>query len=147
MGNQQLAFSIASALLSRVHLGGRIDTLSPEQLSVIRAGLDAYKALRADISASVPTFPLGLPGWRDSWIAQGARLGERTLAVVVHRRGGDVEQSLDLPAWLGEHPSVTVPYPPWGAADAVVLPAAAGASMLNVTLAEENSARLSLLHP
>ncbi|MGO4587405.1 glycoside hydrolase family 36 protein [Paenarthrobacter sp. 2TAF44] len=146
MGDEQLAFSIASALLSRVHLGGRIDTLSPGQLGVIRAGLDAYKALRADISSSVPTFPLGLPGWRDNWIAQGARLGERTLAVIVHRRGGEEQQSIDLPAWLGEHPSATVAYPPWGAADAIVLPAAAGAAVLNVTLAQENSARLILLH-
>lgn len=145
MGREQLAFSLASALLSRIHLAGRIDTLSPEQLGVVRAGVEVYKSLRASISSCVPTFPLGLPAWRDNWVAQGSRLGDRTLAIAVHRRGGGVEQSIELPAWLGEHPTATVAYPAWGADDAVVLSNAPGQAVLKVTLTEENSARLIIL--
>jgi alpha-galactosidase len=143
MGDDQLAFSMISALLSRVHLAGHIDTLNPVQLDVVRAGIDAYKALRAGIPASLPVFPLGLPGWRDNWVAQGARIGQ-TLAIAVHRRGGDTEQAMELPAWLGQHPRVTVAYPPWGAQDAVVATGSEGA-VLKVTLTEENSARLILI--
>ncbi|MBT2534227.1 alpha-galactosidase [Arthrobacter sp. ISL-48] len=146
MGDEQLAFSLISALLSRVHLAGRIDTLGPAQLEVVRAGVEVYKQLRGGISASLPTFPLGLPGWRDNWIAQGARLGEATLAIAVHRRGGGAEQSIELPAWLGQRPAVTVAYPMWGVADAVVLPGSHGPAVLRVTLEEENSARLILIH-
>ncbi|HEY8700588.1 MAG TPA: glycoside hydrolase family 36 protein [Arthrobacter sp.] len=146
MGDEQLAFSLISALLSRVHLAGRIDTLGAAQRNVVRAGVDAYKELRTAIPTSLPTFPLGLPGWRNDWIAQGARLGGTTLAVAVHRRGGGAEQFIELPAWLGRHPSATVAYPAWGASDAVVLPEAQGPAVLKVTLAEENSARLILLH-
>ena len=32
MGDEQLAFSLISAMLSRIHLAGRIDTLTPAQL-------------------------------------------------------------------------------------------------------------------
>ncbi|MDQ0676986.1 alpha-galactosidase [Arthrobacter pascens] len=150
MGDEQLAFSLISALLSRVHLAGRIDTLGPAQLDVVRAGVAAYKELRSGISSSLPTFPLGLPAWRDNWIAQGARLGQTALAIAVHRRGGEVEQSIELPAWLGQHPAATVEYPAWGAEDAVVLPGSvlpgtAGPAILKVTLAGENSARLIIL--
>ena len=142
MGDEQLAFSLISAMLSRVQLAGRIDTLSQSQLDVVRAGIDTYKALRAGIPSSLPTFPLGLPGWRDSWVFQGAKIGETTLVVAVHRRGGDDEQTIELPAWLGRRPRVSVAYPAWGEADAVVVAGAAGRSLLKVTLAEENSARL-----
>ncbi|WP_457963666.1 alpha-galactosidase [Arthrobacter sp. D1-29] len=145
MGDEQLAFSLVSALLSRVHLAGRIDTLDPVQLEVVRAALEVYKGLRAGIPTSLPTFPLGLPAWRDDWIAQGSRLGQSTLAIAVHRRGGDVEQSIELPAWLGQNPDVTVAYPAWGAADAVVLSETPGTAVLKVTLTEVNSARLILL--
>ncbi|UZX04633.1 alpha-galactosidase [Arthrobacter sp. CDRTa11] len=145
MGDEQLAFSLVSALLSRVHLAGRIDTLDPAQLEVVRAALEVYKGLRAGIPTSLPMFPLGLPAWRDDWIAQGSRLGQSTLAIAVHRRGGDVVQSIGLPAWLGQNPDVTVAYPTWGAADAVVLSETPGAAVLKVTLTEENSARLILL--
>jgi alpha-galactosidase len=145
MGDEQLAFSLISALLSRVHLAGRIDTLGPAQLEVVRAGVEAYKELRSGISTSLPTFPLGLPGWRDNWIAQGARLGEATLAIALHRRGGGAEQSIELPAWLGKHPVARVAYPAWGAGDAVVLPGTQGPAVLRVRLEEENSARLILI--
>jgi len=61
-----------------------------------------------------------------------------------------VEQPIELPAWLGQHPAATVEYPAWGAADAVVfpgtaIPGTAGPAVLKVTLAEENSARLIIL--
>lgn len=154
MGDEQLAFSVISAILARVHLAGRIHTLTPAQLDLVRTGLDVYKSLRSKISSSVPSFPLGLPAWRDDWIAQGARLDGTTLAIAVHRRGGDARQDIALPAWLGSNPAATVVYPAWGAVD--VVPAAPGVpdgpaagpgqqAVLSVSLPEENSARLVIL--
>ena len=112
-------------------------------MELVRDGIDAYKALRSGIASSVPIFPLGLPAWRDDWIAQGARLGEATLAIAVHRRGGGVEQDIVLPAWLGRTPTATVAYPAWGVAD--VVPGPAESAILKVSLAEANSARLILV--
>lgn len=143
MGEEQLAFSLISAMLARIHLAGRIDTLTPAQVELVREGIDAYKALRSGIASSVPTFPLGLPAWRDDWIAQGARLGDATLAIAVHRRGGGLEQDIVLPAWLGRTPTATVAYPAWGVAD--VVPGPADSAVLRVSLAEANSARLILV--
>ena len=165
MGDEQLAFSLVSALLSRIHLAGRIDTLNGEQRDIVRAGIEAHKALRAGIPSSLPTFPLGLPGWRDEWIAQGARLGESTLAIAVHRRGGPAELTIDLPSWLGPNPSVEVAYPSWGAADAAVVAGQVRSegqgqgegqatrwgngegetATVRLTLPEENSARLLII--
>lgn len=147
MGDEQLAFAVTGALLSRVHLAGRINTLTPAQLEIVRAGLDAYKALRAGIPASLPTFPLGLPAWRDGWIAQGARLDGGTLAIAVHRRGGDALQDIPLPGWLGPNPTASVLYPAWGVVDVVPADLAhpAKPAVLRVSLPEENSARLVVL--
>jgi len=148
MGDEQLAFSVISAMLARVHLAGRIDTLSEAQLELVRAGLDAYKSLRSGISTSVPSFPLGLPAWRDDWIAQGARLDGTTMAIAVHRRGGVARQDIALPAWLGPNPTATVVYPAWGAVDVVPEDSDAGPAqpaVLSVPLPEENSARLVIL--
>jgi alpha-galactosidase len=150
MGDEQLAFSLISAMLARVHLAGRIDTLSPAQLELVRTGLEAYKALRSGISTSVPGFPLGLPAWRDDWIAQGARLDNTTLAIAVHRRGGEARQDIPLPAWLGLNPAATVVYPPWGSVDVVPGEPVAGRAqpaVLSVSLPEKNSARLVILRP
>ena len=152
MGDEQLAFSIISAMLARVHLAGRIDTLTPAQLELVRTGLDAYKSLRSGIASSVPSFPLGLPAWREDWIAQGARLDDATLAIAVHRRGGEARQDIALPAWLGPNPTATVVYPAWGAVDVLRGDPAAGPAagpaqpaVLRVSLPEGNSARLVIL--
>lgn len=148
MGDEQLAFSVISAMLARVHLAGRIDTLSEAQLELVHAGLDAYKSLRSRISSSVPCFPLGLPEWRDDWIAQGSRLDGTTLAIAVHRRGGDARKDIALPAWLGPNPTATVVYPAWGAVEIMPSDPAAGPAqpaVLSVPLPEKNSARLVIL--
>ena len=157
MNAEELAFSMSSALLARVHLAGHIDTLNESQLDVVREGIEAYKRLRTGIGASEPSFPLGLPGWRDHWIAQGATFPgiaadedsqtDRYL-IALHRRGGLEEQLIALPSWLGPHPLVSVAYPSWGSSAVEILPGSAGQSaVLKVTMPEAPSARVIELRP
>jgi alpha-galactosidase len=57
------AFTMASALLGRVHLSGRIDLLDEEQSALVKRALNAYKSYRHILPTAVPHWPLGLPAW------------------------------------------------------------------------------------
>ncbi|MGH3373079.1 MAG: hypothetical protein ACRDPR_24080, partial [Nocardioidaceae bacterium] len=111
MSNEQLSFSTLTSLLSRVHLAGRIDTLDGAQRSVVRDALRVYRDLREDLTTSTPVWPLGLPGWRDDWIAAGRRTAD-SLLLGVWRRDGDAK--VRVPLGFGPVPEVEVLYPTWG---------------------------------
>ena len=87
--DELIAFTVVNSLMGRVHLSGRIDLLSEEQLALVRQGMDVYKSMRMDVKNSVPFWPLGLPGWHDEWLAVGLKvLGRERRYVAVWRRGG-----------------------------------------------------------
>ncbi|MFI7061253.1 alpha-galactosidase [Kribbella sp. NPDC050124] len=108
MTDEDLAFSLITSLLFRVHLAGRIDTLSPAQRSIVRDALRTYRDIRGTMTAGTPYWPLGLPGWRDDWIAVGRRTGAGSL-LAVWRREGEAKVTLPL-----EVDDVEVLYPRWG---------------------------------
>jgi alpha-galactosidase len=105
MSRDELAFSLISAMLGRIHLAGRIDTLDAGQRAIVRDGLAVHRRIRAAIARSVPVWPLGLPGWRDPWIAAGARDGADLYLAVWRRAGGEdvlrigLEGDVLFPAW------------------------------------------------
>jgi alpha-galactosidase len=105
MTDEDLAFSLITSLLFRVHLAGRIDTLSRAQRTIVRDGLTTSD-LRATVSSGTPFWPLGLPGWRDDWIAVGRRTADE-LVLAVWRREGEAKISMPLP----EAHDVEVLYP------------------------------------
>jgi alpha-galactosidase len=63
-----------------------------------------YKAIRADLSMSVPLWPLGLPKWTDPWVALGMRspratyitLWRRNLAAGSDDRAGVAQTALQV---------------------------------------------------
>jgi alpha-galactosidase len=61
--------------------------MSPAQRGLVAEAVQVYKAIRGDLAESVPFWPLGLPGWDDSWVVQGLRTAERSY-LLVWRRGG-----------------------------------------------------------
>jgi alpha-galactosidase len=69
MTDEETAFTLAGALLGRVHLSGRLDRLRPAQQALVREALAVYRGVRPHLPASVPHWPLGLPAWRDGWVA------------------------------------------------------------------------------
>ncbi|WP_031525981.1 glycoside hydrolase family 36 protein [Streptomyces sp. NRRL F-5123] len=127
--DDEIAFTLAGALLGRVHLSGRLDRMTPDQLSLVRQALTVYKDLRADLPRALPFWPLGLPGWTDPWLAQGMRVpGGPTYLLVWHREGDRAAMSLPVPH-LADRPGVRVqvlhPGPSageaaWAAAEGVV---------------------------
>ena len=113
--DEETAFTLAGALLGRVHLSGKLDRLRPGQTALVHEAMAAYRTLRPHLAASVPHWPLGLPVWRDGWTALALEvdaaadrtdgLGENAgttagYALIWHREDPATDTVLALP-WLG----------------------------------------------
>ncbi|MFJ8001092.1 alpha-galactosidase [Streptomyces sp. NPDC096310] len=133
---EETVFTLVSALLGRVHLSGRIDLLPPERLALVTEALDSYRGYRRTLARAVPSWPLGLPGWRDDWLALALDTGTETL-LAIWRRGGP-EEVCELPVPAGTH--TVVPVYPRVAPGGAVLDAENG--RLRVDLPRAPSARL-----
>lgn len=105
------AFTMVNSLLGRVYLSGRLDCLSPSQLSLVIEGLQAYKIIRQHLVTAHAIWPLGLPHWHDSWIALGLETNDG-LYLAVWRRGGGSRKEILLPRLAGSAKvQVNVLYP------------------------------------
>ncbi|GFF56853.1 alpha-galactosidase [Aspergillus udagawae] len=109
--NEKNAMTVINSLLGRVHLSGRIDLLSSQQLDLVASGMLVYKELRSDLATGLPFWPLGLPKWHDNWVALGitATSGVRYLAV--WRRSGSDTVSLPMPTLKGRDVEAKLLYP------------------------------------
>ncbi|MFE7275962.1 glycoside hydrolase family 36 protein [Streptomyces sp. NPDC057623] len=94
---------MVSALLGRVHLSGRPDLLTDAQLAVVREALDTYKTYRHLLPTTRAHWPLGLPGWRDGWIALALTTPDdaATLLALWRREGAAATVTVPLP-WVPE---------------------------------------------
>jgi alpha-galactosidase len=94
--------TLCGALLGRIHLSGHLDRMTTAQRALVADAVRVYKAIRADLAESVPFWPLGLPGWEDSWVAQGLRTAERSYLLVWRRGGpGSGQAAVPVPHLLG----------------------------------------------
>jgi len=92
--DDQIAFTLCSAMLGRVHLSGYLDRMTTAQQRLVAQAIDVYKQIRGDLASSVPFWPLGLPGWADPWLALGMRSQASTYLVVWRREPrGDTAQA------------------------------------------------------
>ena len=112
-GADENAFALCNALLGRVHLSGNLDRMTPDQRALVAEAMAVYKRIRADIPASVPFWPLGLPGWTDAWTAVGLRGAAKSYATVWRGPGADsvAEQVLSLPHLRGREARASVLFP------------------------------------
>ena len=83
--DDEIAFTLCSAMLGRVHLSGYLDRMSRQQRDLVAEALRAYKSIRSDLAVAVPFWPLGLPRWADPWIALGLRAPDVSYLTVWHR--------------------------------------------------------------
>lgn len=142
--DDEIGFTLCSALLGRVHLSGHLDQMSPAQRSLVAGAVAVYKDLRADLARAVPFWPLGLPGWDDRLLALGMHAPGASYVVVWRRWGeadGDGPETIDLPVPRLEGTAVTpeVLFPAGAGARAGWAP---GQARLTVTLPRAPSACL-----
>jgi hypothetical protein len=106
MTPEETAFAMASGVMGRMYLSGFLDELGEEQTALVHEAVVLHRDRRDAIAASVPVWPLGLPGWDDEVIAVLLESGAGSLLAVWSR--GDAAE-LTLPDLRGR--SVTQVYP------------------------------------
>lgn len=89
MSDEEVVLTLCNGLTGRPYLSGFWDRMTPERRAVVRAAVDAHRALRPGLGAALPWWPLGLPEWDDEWVAFGLRLPEGTALIVWHRPAAD----------------------------------------------------------
>ena len=108
MGREETIASLSLGLLGRLYLSGYLPQLSQDQLALVREAVAMHRKLRGAIRSLVPRWPLGLPGWDDSWAAFALAGPEITLITVYHRGTGPAEAAVPL-SWLVEVPTKMEP--------------------------------------
>ncbi|MFD5324891.1 hypothetical protein [Streptomyces sp. NPDC127092] len=107
----EVAFTMAGALLGRIHLSGRITELSPEARTLVHEAVTVHKSIRADLPQALPSWPIGLPGWEDPWIALALHTPATTYVTAWRRSGEEPVRDLGLPHLAGADVRVEVLYP------------------------------------
>jgi alpha-galactosidase len=95
MTTSEAAFTLATGILGRLYLAGRVDLMDAAQRALVREAVTVHKGLRPEIAASVPFWPLGLTGRTGPWVAQGLRAAENGYLTVW--RLPDAAPAVDLP--------------------------------------------------
>ena len=108
MGREETIASLSLGLLGRLYLSGYLPQLSQDQLALVREAVAMHRELRGTIRSLVPRWPLGLPGWDDSWAAFALADPEVTLLTVYHRGSGPAEAAVPL-SWLVDVPTTMEP--------------------------------------
>ncbi|HTJ69862.1 MAG TPA: glycoside hydrolase family 36 protein [Actinospica sp.] len=93
------AFTLASALLGRVHLSGRLDLLDEAQSALVKRAIDTYKSYRHVLPTANPHWPLGLPAWDDALICLALETAAGDWYVLVWRReeSADGSRTVEIP--------------------------------------------------
>ncbi|MGO8723981.1 MAG: alpha-galactosidase [Acidimicrobiales bacterium] len=128
--DDEIALTLCGALLGRMVLSGHIDRMiKPQQLLVAEA-VSVYKRIRSQLPTAVPFWPLGLPGWTDSWLALGMRASGATYVLAWHRgefadavvgesREDPSRMTLPVPHLRNTGSASELLYPPLGGAEIV----------------------------
>ncbi|MEV8539651.1 glycoside hydrolase family 36 protein [Streptomyces sp. NPDC051572] len=104
----ELGMVMVSAMLGRVHLSGRPDLLTRRQMSIVCEALAAYRTYRHLLPTAHAHWPLGLPGWRDGWLALALTTTDDTTLLALWRRD-DAPETVHVPLpWVHgkDHPRV-----------------------------------------
>ncbi|KUN74473.1 alpha-galactosidase [Streptomyces canus] len=107
----EVAFTMANALLGRIHLSGLLPDLPPEARALVHEAVTVYKAIRTDLAQAVPAWPLGLPAWDDAWLALALHTPATTYLTVWRRPGAQTTATLQLSHLHGRAARVDVLYP------------------------------------
>ncbi|WP_375425841.1 glycoside hydrolase family 36 protein [uncultured Friedmanniella sp.] len=118
MTDEEIVFTMCTGLAGRLYQAGLLDRMDDDQLALVRAGVDAHKAIRQHLARSVPRFPTGLPTWDDPWVSVAFDDGAETLLLAWRQAHAPAEVVLALPHLPDAEMSVEQVYPPAG-----VLPA------------------------
>jgi alpha-galactosidase len=110
---EEAAASLVTGLAGRLYLSGHLDRMSGPELALVREAVTAYSGLREGLRTTKPRWPLGLPGWEDSWLALelAAPGGTQTVLQLWNRQPGPREIVLPLPRFRGRRLDIETVFP------------------------------------
>ncbi|QSB14227.1 alpha-galactosidase [Natronosporangium hydrolyticum] len=115
MSLEEIAFCLVTGAAGRLYLSGHLDQMTAEQLRLVADGVAAYRDIRGELARAVPSWPLGLPGWRDPWVGLALRPPAGTAAptylALWRRPGASSKVTLRLPHLRGVDVQAAVRYP------------------------------------
>jgi alpha-galactosidase len=111
MTDEQIAFTLCTSMLGRFYLSGRLDGMSDAQSALVAEAVAAHREIAPLVARATPSWPLGLPGWDDPWLALALDDGESVLLTVWRRPGSAATTRLELPALRGQEVSVEPVFP------------------------------------
>ncbi|HWK91483.1 MAG TPA: glycoside hydrolase family 36 protein [Luteimicrobium sp.] len=111
MSDEEIAFTLVTSLSARFYLSGHLDRMTSEQKALVAEAVRAAKALRTDLASSYPSWPLGLPGWDDPWVAGALGTPGRRVVAVWSRDPAEEETVLALPDLAGADVQVGTVFP------------------------------------
>lgn len=94
---ETVIFNQVNVLLLRVQQSGGVAGLPPERLRLVKESLNLHKRIRADIPASLPYWPLGLPTFASGWTSLALRCADKTYLAVWRLDSPDASVDLPLP--------------------------------------------------
>src|SRR3954452_7940679 len=101
MSLEQCELTLATGLTGRFYLSGHLNRMDERQQALVAEAVAAWQRTRGWLPVSEPIWPLGLPGWDDSWVAAGLRHAEGTPLVLTRRFGDPRTARLPLPHLRG----------------------------------------------
>ncbi|HXH36503.1 MAG TPA: hypothetical protein VNJ54_19155 [Plantibacter sp.] len=110
-GREAMVFALVNGVLGRMYLSGYLNRMTPDEVSIVREAVAAQRAVVADIEASLPFWPLGLPGWEDRWVSLGLRHAGGARISLWRRPGAPSVVVLPLPAYRGRELTVQPFFP------------------------------------
>jgi alpha-galactosidase len=101
MSDDDVTFTLCTALLGRFYLSGWLHELTDNQRQLVSDAVQAHKGIRNLMPQTTPFWPLGLPGWSDEWVSLGLRDDANdSLFITIWRRAssaGTATMSLPVP--------------------------------------------------
>ena len=116
MSDEEIAFTLATAVLGRFYLSGWIDQMTESQLELVRAAVRLNRELVGTITTGFAFWPLGLPRWDAPHIAFGLApepySTETSRFVTIWNRSEESQESiLQFPDLIGADVTVRTVFP------------------------------------
>ncbi len=91
---EHVIFNLVNGILLRPYISGQVWGLSPENLSLMKEGIDLYKKIRHEIRQGFPVFPLGFAAPGDPVLAYGIRDKNRLYLALFGIETNEIDLSL-----------------------------------------------------
>ena len=109
---EEMVFALVNGILGRLYLSGYLNRMSDDERALVGQALDAHRVVLGGIEQALPFWPLGLPAWKDTWVALGLHDSTESAFLSLWRRPGSADTvTIPLPSHRGAQIDVAAFFP------------------------------------